>query len=82
MDGLLQAYGTVVYLQCTYNDATVSSWLVASKCKVAPLTLMTVPQLELAGAVLGLRLTHHLTLVLGLPMRPVTFYSGSKDVLW
>ena len=43
---------------------------------------MTVPRLELAGAVLGLRLTQHLTLVLGLPMPSVTFYSDSMDVLW
>ena len=82
VDASLQAYGTVVYLQCVYNDATVSSRLVASKCKVAPLKPMTVPRLELAGAVLGLRLTQHLTVVLGLPMQSVTFYSDSMDVLW
>jgi len=52
-----------------------------SKCKVAPLKPMTVPRLELAGAVLGLRLTQHLTLVLRLPMQSVTFYSNSMDVL-
>ena len=34
------------------------------------------------GAVLGLCLTQHLTLVLGLPMQSVTFYSDSMDVLW
>ena len=82
VDALPQAYGNDVYLQCVYNDATVSSWLVASKGKVAPLKLATVPRLELAGAVLGLPLTRHSTLALGLPMRPVTFYSGSKGVLW
>lgn len=43
---------------------------------------MTVHRLELAGAVLGLRLTQHLTLVLGLSMQSVTFYSDSMDVLW
>ena len=43
---------------------------------------MTVPRLELAGAVLGLRLTQHLTVVLGLPMQSVTFYPDSMDVLW
>ena len=82
VDASLQAYGTVVYLQCVYNDATVSSRLVASKCKVAPLKPMTVRRLELSGAVLGLRLTQHLALVLGLPMQSVTFYSDSMDVLW
>ena len=82
MDASLQAYGTVVSLQCVYNGATVSSWLVALKCKVASLKPMTVPWLELAGAALGLRLTQHLTLVLGLPMQYVTFFSDSMDVLW
>ena len=82
VDASLQAYGTVVYLQCVYNDASVTSRLIASKCKVAPLKPMTVPRLELMGAVLGLRLTQHLTLVLGLPMQSVTFYSDSMDVLW
>ena len=82
VDASLQAYGTVVYLQCVYNDATVSSRLVASKCKVAPLKPMTVPRLERSGAVLGVRLTRHLALVLGLPMQSVTFYSDSMDVLW
>ena len=55
-----QAYASV------YKDATISSWLDALNCKVAPLKPMTKPRLELAGVVLALRLTHHLTLVLGL----------------
>ena len=66
VDASQQAYGTVVYLQCVYNDATVTSRLIASKCKVAPLKPLTVPRLELMGAVLGLRLTQHLTVVLDL----------------
>jgi len=33
----LQAYGTVVYLQCVYDDGVVTSRLIASKSKVAPL---------------------------------------------
>ena len=79
---MLRCYGTVVYLQCVYNDATTTSRLIASKSKVAPLKPMTVPRLELMGAVLGLRVTQHLVLVLGLPMQTVTFYSDSMDVLW
>ena len=43
---------------------------------------MTVPRLELSGAVLGLQLAQHLALELGLPMQSVTFYSDSMDVLW
>ena len=66
-----QAYGSAVYLQCVYRDATILSWLVALNCKVAPIKPMTKPRLELAGAVLALHLTQNLTLVLGLLMQAI-----------
>ena len=43
---------------------------------------MTVPRLELMGAILGLRLTQRLIPILEIPMSMVTFYSDSTDVLW
>ena len=43
---------------------------------------MTVPRLELMGAVWGLRLTQHLVHILEVPIQTVTFYSDSTDVLW
>ena len=43
---------------------------------------MTVPRLELMGAILGLHLTQSLLTVLEAPMQSVTFYSDSTDVLW
>ena len=49
---------------------------------MAPLNPMTVPRLELIGAILGLRLTQSLLTVLEAPMQSVTFYSDSTDVLW
>ena len=82
VDASLQAYGTVVYLQCVYNDGSVTSRLIALKNKVALLKPMTVPRLELMGAVLGLRLTQHLVHILEVPIQTVTFYSDSTDVLW
>ena len=82
VDASLQAYGTVIYLHCLYNDGTVTSWLIASKSKVAPLKPMTMPRLELLGAVLGLRLTQHLIHILEVPIQTVTFYSDRTDVLW
>ena len=81
MDASLQAYGTAVYLQCVNSDGTTSSLLIASKSKVAPLKPMTVPRLEQMGVVLGLGLTQHLIIVLGLPMQVVTFYSDSMDAV-
>ena len=77
-----QAYGAAVYMHCEYYNDTVTSRLIAAKCKVVSLTPMTVPRLELMGAILGLRLTQSLLTVLEAPMQSVTFYSDSTDVLW
>ncbi len=82
VDASLKAYGAVVYLKCEYEDTTTSCRMIASKTKVAPLKPMTVPRLELMGAILGLRLTQRLSPVLEIPMSKVTFYSDSTDVLW
>jgi ribonuclease HI len=82
VDASLKAYGAVVYLKCEYEDTTTSCRMIASKTKVAPLKPMTVPRLELMGAILGLRLTQRLIPILEIPMRMVTFYSDSTDVLW
>ena len=70
VDASQQAYGAAVYMRCEYHNAAITSRLIAAKSKVAPLTPMTVPRLELMGAILGLRLT-----------QSVTFYSDSTDFL-
>ena len=81
-DASQQAYGAAVYMHCEYDNGTVTSRLIAAMCKVASLTPMTVPRLELMGAILGLRLTQSLLMVLEAPMQSVTFYSDRTDVLW
>jgi ribonuclease HI len=82
VDAAIQAYGAVVYLLCEYEDQTTSSRMIASKSKVAPLKPVTVPRLELMGAILGLRLTQNISRVLEIPMQSVMLFSDSKDVLW
>ena len=82
VDASQKAYGVAVYMRCEYNNGAVTSRLIAAKSKVAPLTPMTVPRLELMGAILGLRLTQSLLTVLEAPVQRVTFYSDSTDVLW
>ena len=82
VDASQQAYGAAVYVRCVYRNAAITSRLIAAKSKVAPFTPMTVPRLELMGAILDLRLTQSLLTVLEAPMQSVTFYSDSTDVLW
>lgn len=82
VDALLRAYGTVAYLLCQYDDLSVFSQIIAACSKVAPLKPITIPRLELMGAILGVRLTQRLTSVLEVPMQMVSFYPDSMDVLW
>ena len=71
-----------MYIRHEYESHEVTCRFVTSKSKVAPLTPMTVPKLELMGAVLGLRLAQSVIVVLSIPMQDVLFYSDSIDVLW
>ena len=82
VDASVLAYGTVAYLRCQYEDLSVSSRLIAARSKVAPLKPITVPRLELMGAILGVRLAQRLVSVFETSMQMVSFYSDSMDVLW
>ena len=45
-------YACAVYIRVVYTDRTISTALVYSKMKVAPLKFITIPKLELSGAIL------------------------------
>ena len=51
-DASSQAYGAVVYFRTVYDDGSVSSTLVSSKTRVAPVKHQTIPRLELLGALM------------------------------
>jgi hypothetical protein len=70
-DASKAAYAAVAYLVCKYVNHPPTSRLIASKCRVAPAKAMTIPRLELMGAVLATRLAKKLVKVL--TVESVTF---------
>ncbi|XP_065196475.1 uncharacterized protein LOC135827967 [Sycon ciliatum] len=82
VDASEKAFGAVVYIRQQFSDGSDSMRLVASKMKVAPLAVHSIPRLELMAAVLGLQLVKSLLPSLDLTMSTVTFWSDSADVLY
>ncbi|GFU91793.1 uncharacterized protein TNCV_3191801 [Trichonephila clavipes] len=63
-----EAYGTVAYLRIELNDGNIISSFVASKSRVAPLKTLSIPRLELMGALLSARLSDKIATALILPV--------------
>ena len=55
-DASQEAYGAVAYLRHEYQSGSTKVRFVMSKAKVAPLKSISVPQLELMAALVGLRI--------------------------
>ena len=51
-DASIEAYAAVVYLRVTYSDDSVKTTILASKTRVAPLKVQTIPRMELLSAVI------------------------------
>ena len=81
-DASRDVYGAVTYVRYQYKGGAVSTGLVASKTRVAPLSATNIPRLELMGAVLGLRLALSIAKVLKIDQSLLTFWSDSMNVLW
>ena len=54
----------------------------ASKTKVAPLHSISIPRLELMGAILGNRLANSVVNALSTEIKSITFWTDSANVLW
>ena len=79
-DASEKAYAAASYVRHEYEDGTVSTRLVAAKSRLAPLKAMSIPRLELMGALTGLRLTLKICRALELPMMKATFWVDSVNV--
>ncbi|XP_065186610.1 uncharacterized protein LOC135817366 [Sycon ciliatum] len=76
------AYGAVSYLRCVYDDGHVSTALIASRARVAPLAAISIPRLELLAAVMGMQLAIWSSDVLSLPASEATIWTDSLNVLY
>lgn len=79
-DASRNAYGCCAYLLNTTDQVTESS-LVCSKSKISPLKQITIPRLELCGAVLAVKLKAKLLNILQVSIRKTVFWTDSQALL-
>ena len=72
-DASEKACAAVKYVRQEYEDGAVSTQLVATKSRLAPLKAMSIPRLELVGTLTGIRLTLQISRALEIPMGKATF---------
>lgn len=80
-DASEQAYGTCLYLRSTdsLNNCTVR--LLCAKSRVAPLKKITLPKLELCGALLSAQLAHKVIQAMDISIHNSFFWCDSTIVL-
>lgn len=80
-DASCAAYAGVVYLRVWGNDGVVKVYLVMAKSKVAPVKQISLPRLELCGAVLLAKVIHHIKTILNIPDSDTYLWTDSTIVL-
>ena len=78
-DASENAYTAVVYAH-VYEDGNITPRLIMSKSRLAPLKAVSIPRLELLGALIGLRLTRQVCSALKIPTNGVTYWVDSMNV--
>lgn len=79
-DASEKAYAAAVYSRHESVDGRVTVRLIASKTRLAPLKAVSIPRLELMGAVIGLRLSRQACSVMSV-QSTVTFWVDSMNVI-
>lgn len=81
-DASKEAYAATVYIRFyDVDNNRIMVRLVAAKSRVAPLKYVSIPRLELMGAVIGARLAETVKTSLKIPIRKITFWTDSTCVL-
>ena len=79
-DASKDAYAACAYLVCHYEESTPTSVLIASKSRVVPVKSMTIPRLELMGAVISARLAN--TILQSVEVNKAIYWTDSTNVLY
>lgn len=80
-DSSLDAYGASVYIRSISHNDNIEVSLLCSKSKVAPLKVVTIPRLELCGALVLAHLAHKVTKSIKLHVDKIYLWSDSTVVL-
>jgi hypothetical protein len=80
-DSSEKAYGACLYLRSANKQGEVTTKLLCSKSRVAPVKKITVPRLELCGALLLAQLIQKIVLALKLKIDRILLWTDSTIVL-
>jgi hypothetical protein len=80
-DASMTAYGCCIYVRCVSEDNQKSTLLLCSKSRVAPLKTITIPRLELCGAVLLAQLITKIKIAMQINFDDIILWSDSTIVL-
>ncbi len=80
-DASERGYGTVSYIRMINEQGNIHVSFMIGKARVAPLKQMTIPRLELAAAVVSVKVDKMLRTELQLPLKDSLFWTDSQAVL-
>ena len=71
------AFAAVAYVRVKDSDGKITTNLLMSKSRVAPIKTLTLPRLELQGAILGIRLKNLIVKEMKLRFGVINFWTDS-----
>ena len=79
-DASESAYAAAVYIRVVNSEEDVQVTIMMAKTKVVPIQRLTIPRLELCGALILARMIHHIAKVLEIDMDKVYTWTDSTIV--
>ncbi|XP_064292652.1 uncharacterized protein LOC135309907 [Plodia interpunctella] len=80
-DASEKAYGAVAYLRVQDENGEYKTNIIAARTKVAPIKALSLPRLELCGAVLLSKLLRQISEAMGIPTNQIFCWTDSTIVL-